>query len=179
MAARRERAATVLQAVQRGRVQRRRNAAAAKAAVEAERDEEVLRASAMLRESVVPAVVAELDGLRVLPLDSESLTTFMHGRGLNMRLLGLMSEHTGMPHVHDMLVNEVCLCLCLLRHQMLTWFLCACRILFLPRSIALLLANLKLWVAMCSTDGCPSVSQGTVPSRGRGACAQVCIGTTH
>lgn len=54
-------------------------------------DQQAAEASKFLQTFVIPAFVAKLDGLDVLPIDSRGLTTEMHAHGINARYLGMSS----------------------------------------------------------------------------------------
>ena len=51
-------------------------------------DEEGMKAARFLRENWIPSFIKSLDNMDIRPYDSESLTTLMHCKGINMRYLG-------------------------------------------------------------------------------------------
>lgn len=57
-------------------------------------DEEGMKAARFLRENWIPAFIRSLDNMDIRPYDSESLTTLMHSKGINMRYLGKNSSNS-------------------------------------------------------------------------------------
>ena len=61
----------------------------------------------LLKDSRLPAVLALLASLKVIPLDSEDWRRLLHEHGLNMALLGAIAEESKIPHVKEGAIIEM------------------------------------------------------------------------
>jgi hypothetical protein len=66
----------------------------------------LVAAGTYLQEVVIPSAVNKLDLLTSLPIDSYSLTEFLHCQGINMRYLGSMYKLSKCVHVRSLLLTE-------------------------------------------------------------------------
>lgn len=68
--------------------------------------ESIVMASKKLKTLTAFELVKMLDYMVVLPLDSYSLTKFLHANGVNIRHLGLMYNYSRIFHVRQILLCE-------------------------------------------------------------------------
>jgi len=68
---------------------------------------ELLEAKQVLLNEVVPKVTELLDSLKVVPIDSITLTKVFHVEGLNMRYLGEVAKATSLTQVRDLCITEM------------------------------------------------------------------------
>ena len=61
----------------------------------------------MLINEVIPAMVASLDRLTVVPVDSPTLTRIFHDNGVNMRFLGRLAKLSQLPHLKEIALIEM------------------------------------------------------------------------
>lgn len=64
-------------------------------------------ASKFLKNQVLYQVVEILDNLQTIPIDSDSLTDFLHSHGVNMRYLSHVAVISNVPHIIEICVNEM------------------------------------------------------------------------
>eukprot|EP00218_Dolichomastix_sp_CCMP3274_P016756 CAMPEP_0170132460 /NCGR_PEP_ID=MMETSP0033_2-20121228/284_1 /TAXON_ID=195969 /ORGANISM="Dolichomastix tenuilepis, Strain CCMP3274" /LENGTH=818 /DNA_ID=CAMNT_0010367823 /DNA_START=36 /DNA_END=2489 /DNA_ORIENTATION=+ len=60
-------------------------------------------------DGALPALMDDFASLELAPVDSRTLTDFMHSRGINMRKLGRVqasADEAGMPHIRDLCMVE-------------------------------------------------------------------------
>lgn len=58
----------------------------------------VLRASELLTRVAVPALLAKIDSLQLLMVDSYSIKNALGDAGINVRYMHLLSENTRLPY---------------------------------------------------------------------------------
>lgn len=61
----------------------------------------------MLLHEVIPEMVAALDRLVIVPVDSPTLTRIFHDYGVNMRFLGMMADTCQLPHLKEIAIIEM------------------------------------------------------------------------
>jgi len=68
---------------------------------------DIIEAKQKLLTEVVPRVIEQLDNLKVVPIDSATLTQVFHFEGLNMKYLGLVEENCALSQVKDLCMTEM------------------------------------------------------------------------
>jgi len=69
--------------------------------------QEVTEASKFLKTQVIQELVSLLDDLRIMPIDSESLSETLHSHGVNIRYLSHIAVLSQVPHVREICVTEM------------------------------------------------------------------------
>jgi hypothetical protein len=69
--------------------------------------QDLSNASKYLKSEIIPVLVHQLDDLKLVPIDSESLSTIFHSHGVNMRYLSHVACRSEVPHVRQICVTEM------------------------------------------------------------------------
>jgi tetratricopeptide (TPR) repeat protein len=70
-------------------------------------DLEAVQAARSLRNVRLPELLELLDSMKLMPIDSKSLTGVFHSQGVNMRYLHYVAANTTLPHVKALVVVEM------------------------------------------------------------------------
>ncbi|KAI9179219.1 hypothetical protein H9P43_005882 [Blastocladiella emersonii ATCC 22665] len=70
-------------------------------------ERDAVYAARFLRENHIPAFVARLDALELIPADSVGLAACLHAAGINVRYLGLIATRTRLPAVKELCLVEM------------------------------------------------------------------------
>ena len=68
---------------------------------------EISEASKALKNQVIANLVSMLDDLKIMPIDTESLTQVFHEHGINMRYLSHVAVSSQVPHVKEICLTEM------------------------------------------------------------------------